>query len=163
MFLIVLSWILTVSLLLGGFAGCFLPMLPGTPLILAGAISYEWLLAKSGHELGWGTLVGLSAIMVVSHIVDFIAAIVGANRFGASKMGIWGGVLGLFVGMFFSLPGLLLGPVLGVFLGELASGKEPHPAFRAAWGTIVGNAAGVAFRVIAGAAMVVWFILAARN
>lgn len=163
MFLTVLSWFLTVLLLVGGFAGCFLPMLPGTPLILVGAMAYEWLLAKPGHELGWGTLVGLSVIMVVSHIIDFIAAIVGANRFGASKMGLAGGVLGLCVGIFFSLPGLLLGPVLGVFLGEIASGKEPHPAFRAAWGTIVGNAAGVALRVIAGAAMLVWFTLAARG
>ncbi len=161
MFLTVSGWILTVLLLVVGMAGCFVPMLPGTPLILLGAFTYEWMVAAPEHKLGWATLVGLTALMVASHIVDFVAAVIGANRFGASKLGIWGGVLGLFVGVFFSLPGLLLGPLLGVFAGEMLSGKDAQGALRAAWGTLVGNAAGVAARVAVGAVMVLWFILAA--
>ena len=137
-------------------------MVPGTPMILAGALVYEWLLAKPGHELGWGTLAGLAAIMVVSQIVDIVAAVVGAERFGASKKGLAGGIVGLVVGLFLGLPGLLLGPLIGVLLGELASGKAAAAALRAAWGTLVGSAAGVAARVVAGATMLVWFVLAAR-
>ena len=162
MFLHVLAWVVTLLLLIGGFAGCFLPMVPGTPLILLGAFAYEWLVAAPGRELGWAALVGLTLIMVVSHVIEFIAAVVGANRFGASKMGVWGGVAGLFIGVFFSLPGLLLGPLIGVFLGEVASGKAPRLALHAAWGTLVGSAAGVAVRVVAGALMLLWVVLAAR-
>jgi uncharacterized protein YqgC (DUF456 family) len=63
----------------------------------------------------------------------------------------------------FGLPGLILGPLLGVVSGELLSGKQPKEAFHAAWGTVVGNAAGILLRVLAGSAMVGWFVLALRR
>jgi uncharacterized protein YqgC (DUF456 family) len=69
----------------------------------------------------------------------------------------------LVVGLAFGLPGLILGPILGVVLGELLSGKTPEEAVKAAWGTVVGNAAGILLRVIAGGAMVLWFVLAVRR
>jgi len=145
MFLNVLGWVLVATLMVAGFAGCFIPMVPGTPLILTGAFVYEWMIATPGHALGWG---------------NFVAALVGANRFGASKHGVWGALIGLCVGLFFSLPGILFGPIIGVYLGELYSGKDHHVALRAAWGTLVGNAAGVVARVIAGSAMLLRIYIA---
>jgi len=160
MFLNVLGWVLVATLMVAGFAGCFIPMVPGTPLILAGAFVYEWMVATPGHNLGWGNLIGLTAVVVVSQIVEFVAALVGANRFGASKHGVWGALIGLCVGLFFSLPGILFGPIIGVYLGEFYSGKDHNVALRAAWGTLVGNAAGVVARVIAGSAMLLWIYIA---
>ena len=160
MFLNVLGWILVAVLMVAGFAGCFIPLVPGTPLILAGAFVYDWFIATPEHSLGWRNLLGLTAVVVISQIVEFVAALVGANRFGASKHGVWGALIGLCVGVFFSLPGILLGPIVGVYLGELYSGKDHKVAARAAWGTLVGNAAGVVARVIAGSAMLVWIYIA---
>ena len=159
MFVTVVGWVLVVLLFVGGFAGCFVPMVPGTPLILLGACVYDWLIALPGHALGWGNLVGLAAVVCISQVIEIVAALLGASRYGASKFGMWGGVAGLFVGLFFSLPGLILGPIAGVFLGELCSGKDYNEAVRAAWGTLVGNAAGVASRVIAGGVMLLWIFL----
>jgi hypothetical protein len=162
MFVNVVSWILVVLLFVAGFAGCFIPMVPGTPLILLGAFVYEWVLAVPGHALGWGNLLGLTAVVCLSQVIEIFASLLGASRFGASKFGMWGAVAGLFVGLFFSLPGLILGPIAGVFLGELCSGKDYREAIRAAWGTMVGNAAGVASRVVAGALMLIWIFIALK-
>lgn len=162
MFSNVVGWILVIVLMAAGFTGCFIPMVPGTPLILLGAFVYEWLLATPGHALGWQNLLGLSAVVVVAQLVDMFAALLGASHFGASRYGIWGAFGGLFIGLFFSLPGLILGPIAGVFFGELCAGKDSRAAMRAAWGTLVGNAAGILSRVIAGAVMIVWVFLALR-
>jgi uncharacterized protein YqgC (DUF456 family) len=135
-------------------------MVPGTPLILLGAFVYDWLVAQPGHALGWGNLLGLTAVVFVSQIVELFAALLGAKQFGASKYGVWGAFIGLFLGLFFSLPGLILGPIVGVFLGELFSGKDHREALRAAWGTLVGNAAGVASRLVAGSIMLIWIFVA---
>jgi uncharacterized protein YqgC (DUF456 family) len=154
------GWMLVWALIFTGFLGCFVPLLPGTALILAGVFAYQWLVAPVGAQLSAATLWGISLVMVVSHVTDIASTLIGARRYGASPRGVWGGLAGLVIGLAFGLPGLLLGPLLGVIVGELLSGKPPNQAVQAAWGTVVGNAAGILLRVIAGSAMVLWFLLA---
>jgi uncharacterized protein YqgC (DUF456 family) len=157
------GWVLVWILIVTGFLGCFLPLLPGTALILCGVFTYQWLVAPAGATLGAATLWGISIIMVVSHITDIASTLVGAKRYGASSRGVWGGLAGLVIGLFFGLPGLLLGPILGVIVGEILSGKAPRAAVQSAWGTVVGNAAGILLRVVAGGGMILWFVLAVRR
>jgi hypothetical protein len=155
-----LYWFLVGSLMFVGLAGTILPLLPGTGLILSGVLLYEWLLATPETHLGAATLIGMGGLVVVSYLIDFVTMLMGANRFGASKLGIYGAMIGLFVGIFFSLPGLLLGPPLGVISGELAAGKRLPEALRACWGTVLGGAAGMFGRFAVGLGMVVWFAVA---
>jgi hypothetical protein len=159
-----LCWFFIITCLAAGFIGSFLPLLPGTPLILVGVFLYNFceqrVLSHPERALGSGTLWGLIGLMVLAHVVDFAASLIGANRFGASSRGVWGGVLGLGIGMFFSLPGLLLGPVLGVVAGELSAGKSLPLALHAAWGTLVGTAAGTVARVLIASIMLLWFAAA---
>jgi uncharacterized protein YqgC (DUF456 family) len=56
---------------------------------------------------------------------------------------------------------MLLGPLVGVVAGELLAGKAMPIALRAAWGTLVGTAAGTVARVSIAFIMVVWFAVAA--
>jgi uncharacterized protein YqgC (DUF456 family) len=157
------GWVLVWTLIGTGLLGCFLPLLPGTGFILCGVFAYQWLVAADGAQLSAVSLWGISLVMVVSYITDVASALIGAKRFGASSYGVWGGVVGLCIGLAFGLPGLILGPLLGVISGELLSGKQPREAFQAAWGTVVGNAAGILLRVLAGSVMVGWFVLALRR
>ena len=154
------GWLLVWALLVTGFLGCFLPLLPGTALILSGVFAYQWLVAPAEAPLSPATLWGISLVMVVSHVTDIASTLIGARRYGASSRGVWGGLAGLLIGLAFGLPGLLLGPILGVAVGELLSGKAPKEAIQAAWGTVVGNAAGILLRVVAGGVMVLWFLFA---
>lgn len=154
------GWVLVWTLIGTGFLGCFLPLIPGTTLILAGVFAYHWLVAPAGAQLTTAALWGISLVMVASHVTDVVSSLIGAKKYGASSRGVWGGLAGLVIGLAFGLPGLLLGPILGVISGELWAGKPPREALASAWGTVVGNAAGILLRVIAGAAMILWFVLA---
>ncbi|MEY2598081.1 MAG: hypothetical protein RLZZ142_340 [Verrucomicrobiota bacterium] len=149
-------WMLVIGLMALGLLGTLLPLLPGAALILGAAFVYHWFLASASHPLGWEVLWGLMGLTVLSYAVDLLAAAWGARRFGASGWGIAGGFLGLVVGFAFALPGLILGPPLGVMLGELGAGKPLGEAFRVAWGTVVGTAVGMLVRFAIALAMVVW-------
>lgn len=153
-----LYWTLTLALMAIGLVGTLVPMLPGTTLILLGAVLHHLLLPA--QSAGWPTLIGLTLLMLAAHVVDFVSGAVGAKRFGATKWGAYGGLIGALVGIFFGLPGLLVGPLFGVFVGELLGGQGVLPAGRSTWGTLIGTAAGMVLKLAIAVAMIAWFLLA---
>jgi uncharacterized protein len=63
------------------------------------------------------------------------------------------------VGIFFGLPGLLLGPFVGAVLGELSAQRDLASASRAGWGATIGLAIGIAAKLALGIAMVGLFLI----
>ena len=43
--------------------------------------------------------------------MDYVASLLGAKCTGASRQALWGAAAGSFAGLFFGLPGLVLGPL----------------------------------------------------
>lgn len=115
-------YVLAVLLVIGGVAGAILPVLPGIPMIFGGI----WLAAAVDEyrHLGWGWLVAIGIAGAVGVALDFVSASLGAKKIGASPRALWGAGAGTVVGMFFGIPGLLLGPFAGAVVGELCSGKS---------------------------------------
>jgi len=66
----------------------------------------------------------------------------GAKRLGATWRGAAGAIIGGLVGLFFNLPGILLGPFIGAMLFEMAGGREWKAASRAGVGATLGLLAG---------------------
>jgi len=134
-------WILAGVLVVTGFVGVVAPVLPGAPLVLAGLIVAAW--AEDFQHVGVWTLVFLGVLTALTYVVDAVAAALGVKRVGASKHAVWGAVIGTTVGVFFGLPGILLGPFLGAVAGELfvtRNAKQAGRAGIAAWiGFIVGT------------------------
>lgn len=153
-------WILTLVLMLAGLAGTVAPVLPGTTIILAAAILHRLALG-SAQSIGWWGIAGLVVLTLLSYAVDFGSAALGAKRFGATRWGAVGGVIGTVVGMFFFPLGIFLGPLIGVLLGELLGGQDLLPAGKSTWGTFLGTTAGIIGKVTIAAVMIAWFLLAA--
>jgi len=85
-----------------------------------------WLAAAVDEyrHLGWGWLVAIDIVAALGIAVDFISGSLGAKKIGASPRALWGAGIGTTIGMFFGLPGLLIGPFAGAVVGELWSGKS---------------------------------------
>src|ERR1700730_12809845 len=117
-----LLYVTAATLILTGLVGAVVPVLPGIPLIFAGI----WLLAHVDQyrHLGLWWLAGIALVGAVGLTIDLVAGALGAKRVGASPRAVWGALLGTLVGLFFGLPGLLLGPFVGAVLGELAAGSS---------------------------------------
>ncbi len=114
--------LLAITLILLGVAGTLFPILPGAPLIFIGTII---IVARDGIS-GFDTfiLVVSAALTAISILVDFAATAYGAKRAGASKAAIVGATLGSLIGMFFLLPGIILGPFIGAVAGELTTSDD---------------------------------------
>lgn len=131
--------------LLIGFLGSILPALPGVPL----AYIALWLLhATDKVQFSWQTLLIWGVVTIVVVVLDYVVPILGTKRFGGSKWGTWGSVVGLVIGMFLGPWGIVLGPFIGAFVGELIDGKGSKEALRAGWGSFVGLMTGTVLKLI---------------
>ena len=150
-------WVLTVVLMLVGLAGTVLPLVPGTVLILCGAVMNYFTVGA----VGWPTLLALTALMALAQLLDLVSGAVGAKYFGATRWGAIGGILGAVAGLFFGVVGIFVGPLVGALVGELLGGQGILPAGKSTWGTFLGTTAGIAGKLAIGILMIVWFAVAA--
>lgn len=136
---------LAIILVLVGMAGAVVPGLPGPILVLAGLVWLAWL--DGFAHAGTGTVAILVVLTAACYVVDFGATALGASRAGAGRWAIVGAVAGTVVGLFFGLPGLIMGPFLGAVAGEYVSRRSLAQATRAGFGTWVGLVVGTAVKV----------------
>jgi len=126
-------FVLAALLIVAGIAGAILPALPGVPLVFGGMLLAAW--ADHFQHVGAVTLTLLGVLCVVALLIDFVASVMGARRVGASSRALWGATIGTFAGLFFGIPGLLLGPFVGAVIGELSAGSQVHKATSVGIGT----------------------------
>ncbi|PKM79782.1 MAG: DUF456 domain-containing protein [Firmicutes bacterium HGW-Firmicutes-14] len=136
-----------------GTLGTFLPVLPGTPLIFLAALGYGFY--EGFNKITPLILLIMFMLTVLTLLIDYFAGVVGAKKFGATGYGIWGAFLGGILGViFFSIPGLTLGPLAGAVTGELVKGRNLSDAVRSGLGTVIGIAGGSIFKVTVALSMV---------
>lgn len=146
------------ALIIIGLLGTILPVLPGLPVMFAGMWLAAWV---DGYvHITVPTLVVLAVLVLLSIGVDLLASLVGAQRAGASRKGLFGAGVGSVVGLFFGLPGLVAGPLLGAAAGEMAHGREWKDASRIGLGTWLGLLLGAILKLALAFAMLALFALA---
>jgi uncharacterized protein len=151
-------WIVAILLMVVGALGIILPALPGVPLIFAGMV-----LAASIDDfqrIGWITLTVLGVLTVIAFVVDFAASALGAKRVGASARAVWGALIGTIVGLFFGIPGLVLGPFVGAVVGEVTVHGRLGRAGNVGIATWVGLVFGTLFKLAIAFSMIGIFIFA---
>jgi uncharacterized protein YqgC (DUF456 family) len=131
-----LLWCGAILLVLVGLVGSLVPVLPGPVLVFAGMVLASW--ADGFERVGPWVLIVLALLTIAVYVVDFLAGAYGVERAGASRRATVGAVLGTIVGLFFGIPGLLLGPFIGAVLGELSLRREIVEAGRAGAGAWLG-------------------------
>lgn len=138
-------WILALVLVAAGVVGTVLPALPGALLVFLGILFAAW--AGGFTRIGTTTLILLAVLTVLAHVVDFGLTMLGVRRAGASGRAVVGAGLGALAGLFFGIPGLLLGPFLGAVLAELTVHRDLSQAGRAGLAASIGYLVGTAVRV----------------
>jgi len=143
----VLLAILCSVLLVVGLIGVFAPILPGILLAWLGFFIYA--IGTGFERISVLTVIVFFMLMVLILAVDFLAPMLGAKKFQASKYGILGAFVGLIVGIIaFGFWGIILGPFIGAFAAELIARRQPKGALKSAFGTLVGFIAGALLKVI---------------
>lgn len=141
-----LLWIILGSIfLIVGIIGCILPVIPGQ-ILSWGALLFLQLTENPPFTTNF--MVTWAMITAGVTLLDYYVPIWGTKQLGGSKRGIWGATIGLVIGIFFFPPfGLIIGPFVGAYLGELTAGKDSKTAFRSGLGSFVGFVAGTMMKL----------------
>jgi len=147
-------------LVLVGIAGCVVPVLPGPPISYASLIvlslAYKWKAFSADF------LIVMGIVTAAVTVLDFILPVYLPKRYGASRYGIWGSIVGMIAGMIFFPPfGLIIGTFAGAILGELAFNKDKRVTLKAALGVLVGTVAATMLKVTASGVIGFYFFRAA--
>jgi uncharacterized protein len=142
----ILAIVIFVVTFLVALAGIILPVLPGVPIVAAGALVAAWL--TGFEELTVTPLVIVGVLTALSIAIDYAAGVVGAQKYGASRSGIWGSVIGSLVGIFFFPPfGFLIGALAGAVIAEMLIGRKLEEAVKSGFGVLVGTFGGIVAKI----------------
>lgn len=152
---------LAIVLVIVGLVGVVVPAVPGIFLIFSGLLVAAW--SDGFVRVGVPTMVLLGIFTVATYFVDVAMMALGMRRFGTTKRAVAGAAIGTLAGLFFGLPGLIIGPFAGAMIGELTANADWRIAGRAgfaAWiGFLLGTLAkvGLAFAMV-GIFLTAWFV-----
>jgi uncharacterized protein YqgC (DUF456 family) len=136
---------LAIVLMLVGIAGAVLPGIPGTPLILAGAVIYAF--ATNWSPIGLPQLAILAALMALAEIAGYLSVALGTRRAGGSRWAIVGAIVGALAGMAFAPVGLLVGPLVGAIAGEMLRTGQLRGSVTTGIGAAIGMMVGAVLQV----------------
>jgi uncharacterized protein len=148
---------LGIILMILGIIGCLVPVLPGPPLNFLGILALHF--TKFGHFTGW-TLITFAGIAIAVSILDFLVPVWGTKRLGGSKYGTRGAAIGLIVGIFLGPAGIIAGPLLGAFVGEMIFRDDFSYSLKAGIGSLIGFLTGVGLKLVASLIMTFYFVRA---
>ncbi len=156
--------------IIAGLIGCILPVIPGPPLSYIGLLLLH--LTSWVHYSTTGLLFWLVMVVAVT-VLDYVIPAWGTKKFGGSKWGVWGSVLGLLIGLFFGPVGIFVGPFAGALCGELLyhynatkpdnvpvlnDNQKMSKSLKAAFGSFVGLMAGIVLKLIVSFSLAYIFI-----
>ena len=142
----IILYSLVFILIIAGLVGCFLPVLPGPPLALAGYLLLLFTPSEGG--VTWWTITILSIMTAFTVIADFVVPALGVKIFGGTKWGNWGCILGSIVGLFFAPWGIILGPFIGAFLLEFLHSRKLKDSLMSGLGSFIGFIVGSGLKVV---------------
>jgi uncharacterized protein YqgC (DUF456 family) len=136
------------SLILGfvlASIGTIAPGVPGALFVVIGIFIHKLLLPG---VFSWWIVTLICVLALISWFVDFFAGVWGARLGGATRMGVLGAAIGGLCGVFFGIPGLLLGPFLGAVIGDiLAKRRDLIALFKSGSGAASGYIISIITRI----------------
>ncbi len=132
-FLLILGFLVTLL----GIVGSFLPILPGPLTSWFGLL----ILSLSKPVPINYTFLGITlGIAILIWLIDYFIPALGTKKFGGTRYGVVGTMIGLILGMIFLGPlGIIIGPFIGAFLGEMIKdSSNSGKALKAAFGSFIG-------------------------
>lgn len=162
-------WIIVgVVLVFLGIIGAIIPGLPG-PIISFFALLC--LQMKRNIPFEESFLIVMAIIALAVTVLDYVVPIIGTKKFGGSKLGVRGSVVGLIVAILvlpllgiiigpFGIIGILAGPFVGAYIGETIANKDSDTAFRSAIGSFLGFVAGTLMKLVYSLILAYYFFAA---
>lgn len=146
-----------IVLMLVGWLGILIPVIPGIFLIWLGVGLYAW---QTGFQvISVPLFVGLSFLILFAAATDVWLPLFGAQKSGAAKRALLFGTIGAIVGSFIlPLIGTIIGLALGMLLGEYHKRRDWDTAVKVSWGGVKGWGIATIIQLVCGTAVIIIFL-----
>ncbi|MBN2179699.1 MAG: DUF456 domain-containing protein [Deltaproteobacteria bacterium] len=142
----ILLMVIGLLVALAGIIGCILPALPGPALSFLSLVILSF--AKDWEPFGMQFFIVMGGLAALVTFLDYVVPAGGAKKYGASKYGVTGSIVGMLIGFFFIPPlGIFVGAFVGALFGEMIAKRGTKDALRAGWGVFVGIMVGVGLKL----------------
>ena len=132
----ILLFITAFALVILGIIGSFLPVIPGPITSWLGLLILH---LSNTVPINKSFLIITFTVALLVWVLDYIIPAMGTKQFGGSKYGVIGTSLGLIIGLIAPIPGgIIIGPFMGAFIGELVYQNNSERALKAAFGSFIG-------------------------
>ncbi|HMC01956.1 MAG TPA: DUF456 domain-containing protein [Flavobacteriaceae bacterium] len=146
-----------------GIIGSFLPILPGPFTSWIGLLILHFTKAVPQN---WTFLIVTLVIAIFIWLIDYIIPAIGTKKFGGSRAGMFGTIVGLLVAIFFPILGffgIIIWPFIGALVGELINKSDSNTAVRAAFGSLIGFLTGTFLKFVVSVVYLGLFIMEVWN
>lgn len=150
-----------ILLIITGLIGLIIPALPAVPLVFLGLLIYS--IYTHFTAITISTVLILGVLTIVAFIFNYFLGMIVVKKFGATKYGIYGGLIGILVGLLFTpfgLVSIIICPILGTIIGEVISGKKISDSGKVGLGTLIGYFLGILIDITLAAVMIFVFLSA---
>ncbi len=153
----ILSYIISIPIILLGVFSIVIPVLPGAIIIWIGMFLFGITNGFVHLKIGFYIIEGLLALSAM--IVDNLAAAWGVRRGGGSKAAAIGAILGSFA-VFIAGPwGILIGPALGAAICEIIWNRKELPeALKTGLWSLWGLLGGIVIKLLIAGVMIGYFL-----
>lgn len=151
--------IIIVAVVLGilGIVGSVAPALPGPPLSWLGLLIMYFF---GGDPMTVRFLFIWLGITTLVTVLDYVMPMWFTKLTGGSKYAGWGALVGLFVGIFLTPVGMIVGSLAGAFLAELMmANKDAKDSLKSAFGAFLGFLSTTGLKLIASGVMLYYIIV----
>lgn len=121
-----------------GLVGSVIPGLPGTPLYLVAMLIARFC---GDVEMSNLELFVIFILVAVTFAVDFFLPMWTTKKFGGTKAGVYGSIVGLLAGLFLPIPipgASIICMFLGAIIGEYIAGQSNEVAVKSGMGNLIG-------------------------
>lgn len=139
-FLIIISILLAII----GILGCIIPALPGPPVNYIALLILQWAIKPFSATF----LILWAVIVLIIVFLDYMLPIWTAKKFGATKQGIIGSVIGMVLGIFLTPIGMIGGLIIGAIAGDMIAGRTSQQAVKSGVATFLGTLLTIGIKLI---------------
>ncbi len=129
-------WLLVIACFVLSFVALVRPIIPGIPILWIGILIYHYGINQWQLTMLFWVILVIFTVFIFT--VDLVANKYFLQKYGSTKWGERIGMLSVIVGSFVIPPfGLIIVPLIAVFLTEKAQGKDMVQAIKVAWATVL--------------------------